>query len=70
MDPALRDLALTLRPEPAWAGDDVPDVAEHLSEPMRFGARAWRHWSRQSDPPAFLRAVIDGRALDGRRRRP
>ena len=70
MDPALRELALTLNPEPAWADDDVPDVAEYLSEPMRFGARAWRHWSRQSDPPAFLRAVLGGRALDSPRRRP
>jgi hypothetical protein len=65
MDPALREHALAVHPDPPWADDDPPTEAEYAAAPMRFGARAWRHWLAQSDPAATLRAVLEGRALGG-----
>ncbi len=63
MDPALREHALAVHPDPPWADGDTPAEAEYLASPMRFGARAWRHWQRQADPAATLRAVLEGRVL-------
>lgn len=33
-------------------------------DPMRFGADAWRHWSRQSDGMDTLRRLLDGQIVD------
>ncbi len=64
MDPALRAHALSVHPDPAWSDDAPPDEADYAAEPMRFGARAWRHWLKQADPTATLRAVLEGRMLE------
>jgi hypothetical protein len=65
MDPALREHLLAAHPDAPWADGDPPTREEYLESPLRFGARAWRHWLRQPDPAATLRAVIEGRMLGG-----
>ncbi|MEI7447883.1 MAG: DUF6639 family protein [Burkholderiales bacterium] len=65
MDPALRAHALAVFPEVSWADDAPPDEAEYAADPMRFGARAWRHWLEPGHGARFLRAVVEGRVLDG-----
>lgn len=68
MAPALREHALAVHPDPPWPDDAPPDEADYAAEPMRFGARAWRHWRARPDPAGTLRAVLEGRLLgrDGR----
>lgn len=63
MAPALREHALAVFPDAPWSDDAPPDEADYAAEPMRFGARAWRHWQARPDPAATLRAVLDGRLL-------
>ena len=63
MDPGLREHVLAVHPDPPWTDDAPPDEADVAAEPLRFGARAWRHWLRQPDPAVTLRAVLEGRLL-------
>jgi hypothetical protein len=65
MDPALRDHALAVHPDPAWPDADPPTPAQYDAQPMRFGAQAWRHWLMQPDPAATLRGILEGRVLGG-----
>jgi len=67
MDPALRAHALAVHPDPPWADAEPPDETEYAAEPMRFGARAWRHWLARPDPEETLPAVLEGRLLGARR---
>jgi hypothetical protein len=63
MPPALRDRALAATPGNGF------DRLEHINsmiygfDPQRFGADAYRHWTRQRDGAEFLRRVIAGEAI-------
>ena len=63
MDPVFRERALERYPDPPWEAGLDPDEAESLEDPMRFAARAWRHWLGAPDRGAYLRDVLEGRAL-------
>lgn len=63
MDPVFRERALERYPDPPWEAGLEPDEAESLEDPMRFAARAWRHWLGAPDRGAYLRDVLEGRAL-------
>lgn len=63
MDPGLREHALAVHPDAPWAETQPPTEAQYDAEPMRFGARAWRHWLAQPDPAATLRGILEGRLL-------
>lgn len=65
MDPGLRAHALAVHPDPPWADDAPPAESDLAADPMRFGARAWRHWLEPGHGAPFLRAIVEGRVLDG-----
>jgi hypothetical protein len=60
MNAALRELVLM-----AYPGEGFDDVSQinllsYVFDPVAFGVEAYRHWRRQPDGLAVLRAVIDG----------
>lgn len=66
MAPALRDKAL--RATRTQGFDDIERFTPmlYMFDPMRFGAEAWRHFSKAPDQAAVLRAVLEGRQLSDR----
>ena len=51
--------------EPATAFGSETDINTflYLFDPIRFGQRAYKHFSKLSDPSAFIRRILAGQAL-------
>lgn len=63
MPGALRERVLKAYPDAAFADDDRITAVFYMFEPMAFGVASWRHYSQAGKGPAFLKAVLSGRAL-------
>lgn len=61
---ALREQVL--RRLPGCGFDDPAQINDMVYgfDPMRFGADAWRHWSRQRDGMDTLRRLLDGQIVE------
>ena len=63
MPGALRERVLNAYPDAAFADDGRITAVYYMFEPMAFGVASWRHYAQASQGPAFLKAVLSGRAL-------
>ena len=63
MPATLRSQALRATPTQGFDSLERFTPLLYLFDPMRFGAEAYRHFSRQADPGALLAAVLAGQAL-------
>lgn len=63
MDEQLRASAMSSAPGRSPAGDSEMSDTYYLLAPFRFGVDAYRHYQKQPDGPAFLRAVLRGEVL-------
>jgi hypothetical protein len=63
MDPARRARVLARFPGEPFAGDWQMNTFTYLADPMRFGARAYRHYLAPGHGRAYLQAVLAGQAL-------
>ena len=63
MDPALRTRALRATPGSGFASEDRITQLLHMFDPMRFGAEAYRHFVKPDVGPAFVKAILQGKAL-------
>lgn len=63
MDPALRTRALRATPGSGFANEDRITPLLYMFDPMRFGAESYRHFVKPNVGPAFVQAVLQGKAL-------
>lgn len=63
MPPPLRERALAAMPGKGFASEDRITELAYLFGPMRFGAESYRHYARPENGAAFVRRVLDGKAL-------
>jgi hypothetical protein len=63
MAPGAREKVLWRFPGEGFEGEWQMDVAIYLSDPMRFGVRAYRHFLKQRDGREYLNAILYGTIL-------
>ena len=63
MDEALRARALRATPGTGFESEARITPLLYMFDPMRFGAEAYRHYLKPEAGPAFVKAILAGRAL-------
>ena len=65
LDPARRDRLLAATPREAFADEEEIVSLAFVMDPAGFAVRAWSHWRGPGGGAAFLRAIVERRALAG-----
>jgi hypothetical protein len=66
MRPSFREAVLARYPDADFASEwEITDMAYGL-DPIRFGVGAYRHFRREPDPAALIRAILTGAVLGQR----